>query len=144
MSMRIVGIDSALAGPALRSFSQIANAWSLSIVEQGAVLGQPEDVVLALAQTGVVEGLQQEALERISYVLGIYRALHTIFPNRTQADGWIRRPNNARLFNGAPALALMCSGSVDDLAAIREYLEAEGRLDAQSPAIDGPDQTEMH
>ena len=72
----------------------------------------------------------REALERISYLLGIYRAVHTIFPNQQQADGWVRQPNSAPLFQGASALALMCSGRLDDLAAVRQHLEAGGLLDS--------------
>lgn len=130
MSSHFAGNDSALVGPALRAFNQIAKAWSLTTSEQSAVLAQPEDIVVAVAQTGVIEGLPPETLERISYVLGIYRALHTIFPNQAQADGWIRRPNTAGLFKGAPALALMCSGKIEDLASVLAFLEAGGLVDS--------------
>ncbi|HDS1136978.1 hypothetical protein I5V52_13285 [Stenotrophomonas maltophilia] len=33
----------------------------------------------------------------------------------------MRRPNTGRPFNGAIALALMCSGQLIDLAAVREH-----------------------
>ncbi|MER2020420.1 MAG: hypothetical protein ABS932_02605 [Stenotrophomonas sp.] len=130
MSKHFAGNDSALAGPALRAFNQIAKAWSLTTSERSAVLAQPEDIVVTVAQTGVVEELPPETLERISYVLGIYHALHTIFPNQAQADGWIRRPSTAGLFKGATALALMCSGKIEDLASVRAFLEAGGLVDS--------------
>lgn len=130
MSKPFAGNDPALVGAALRAFNQIAKAWSLTTSEQSAVLGQSVDVAVAVAQTDIVEDLRPEVLERISYVLGIYRALHTIFPSQAQANGWIRRPNRADVFNGAPALTFMCSGSVEDLALVRSYLEAEGLVDS--------------
>jgi len=87
--------NSALEGPALRVFSGISRAWSLSKLEQSSILGQPIDASTPLEETGVVEELLPETLERISYVIGIYRALHTIFPDPKQADTWIRRANAA-------------------------------------------------
>ncbi|MBH1634019.1 DUF2384 domain-containing protein [Stenotrophomonas maltophilia] len=62
----------------------------------------------------------------MSYLIGIHAGLHNIFSVQRQADGWIRRPNTGRLFNGASALALMCSGQLIDLAAVREHLETNG------------------
>ncbi len=67
-----------------------------------------------------------ETLKRISFVLGIYAALHTLFPDQQQADGWIRRPNAGAPFKGEPALALMCTGRLGDLEIVREYLEGQG------------------
>ncbi|WP_429000009.1 MbcA/ParS/Xre antitoxin family protein [Stenotrophomonas rhizophila] len=69
------------------------------------------------------------ALKRVSYILRIYRAAHIIFPEPKQADGWVRRPNSASLFQGSTALALMCSGRIEDLAAVRNHLDAGGLLD---------------
>lgn len=121
--------DPRLIGPAVQAFSRTAEAWSLSELEQAAILGKPvHDAFNSLHSVGA--DLQLEALQRVSYVLGIYRALHTIFPSPQQADTWIRRANNAALFNGQPALALMCSGRLDDLALVREYLESLGIADA--------------
>lgn len=114
-----------LAGPALQAFVQIVNAWSLTELEQSAILGQPVEAAFAVLKTGVVDDIWPETLERVSYLIGIYRALRTIFPNQQQADGWVRRPNTAAPFSGDNALALMCSGRLSDLATVRQYLEAE-------------------
>ncbi|MBT2767168.1 DUF2384 domain-containing protein [Stenotrophomonas sp. ISL-67] len=67
-----------------------------------------------------------ETLQRISFVLGIYASLHTPFPDQQKADGWIRRPNAGAPFNGAPALALMCTGQLGNLEIVRAYLEGQG------------------
>ncbi|MGG2102682.1 antitoxin Xre/MbcA/ParS toxin-binding domain-containing protein [Stenotrophomonas sp. NRRL B-14846] len=63
-------------------------------------------------------------------MIGIYRALRTIFPNRQQANAWIRRANAAAPFKGDTAVALMCSGGVAGLSTVRQYLEAGGTVDA--------------
>lgn len=73
--------------------------------------------------------IQTETLERVSYLVGIYRALHAIFPNDDQADRWIRRANQASPFGCLPALALMYTGRVCDLASVRQYLDAQGPFD---------------
>ncbi|MHC1653261.1 antitoxin Xre/MbcA/ParS toxin-binding domain-containing protein [Stenotrophomonas maltophilia] len=118
-----------LAKPAMQAFRQVAGAWHLTDSEQSLILGLPVESVHAALQTGNMDELWPAMLERVSYVLGIYRALHTLFPNRHQADGWIRRPNQAPLFGGSNALSLMCSGQVERLAAVRQYLEAQGMAD---------------
>ena len=63
-------------------------------------------------------------LERISYVLGIYKALQVLFPDPTRADAWLRKPNAALPFGGGSALDRMLSGNVADLFVVRSYLDA--------------------
>jgi uncharacterized protein (DUF2384 family) len=68
--------------------------------------------------------LRLETLERMSYVFGIYKALQILFPSSTAADQWVHKPNSAKIFGGKAAVDLMRSGRISDLAAIREYLDA--------------------
>lgn len=85
--------DLEIAGAALRGFTQIARAWRLTDEKQSAVLGTPPAVASAQLDAGQVDACWPRIIERISYVLGIYAAPHTIFPNRQQEDDGIRRPN---------------------------------------------------
>ena len=48
--------------------------------------------------------LSRDTLERISYILGIWKALQILLPDPAAADAWIRKPNAAPLFSGKPAL----------------------------------------
>lgn len=64
-------------------------------------------------------------LERISYVLGIYKALQILFPDPVRADAWIKRANSAPLFAGQRALDRLLSGNVSDLFVVRQYLDAQ-------------------
>jgi hypothetical protein len=61
---------------------------------------------------------------RLSYVFGIYSALHVLFPVPERADAWVRKPNDAPLFGGDTALARMLGGQVADLFQVRQYLDA--------------------
>jgi len=70
--------------------------------------------------------LLSDTLTRIGCLLGIYRSLHTIFPSQQQADRWIHRPNSAALFKGDPAIVLICSGRLEDLLLLRDYLNGQG------------------
>jgi len=129
MKTQVVKDEHRLGDPALRAFAQISKAWSLTESEQSALLAQPAWAANAMLSSAQSVEVPRETLERISYILGIYRAVHTIFPNKQQADAWVRRRNSDSLFHGASALALMCSGRLDDLAAVRQHLEAGGLLD---------------
>ena len=134
MSRPPATLDGALAGPALRAFNQVADAWSLTELEQRAILGQPVDAAFAVIGAGEVEDLWPDTLKRVRYVLGIYRALHTIFSDPEQADSWARRPSADPTFIGSTALALMSTGRLSDLASVRQHLEAGGWIDPESPA----------
>lgn len=118
--------DLSLAAPALRVFIRVASAWSLTPQEQSAILGRRVDVACSQLDAGAMDSDWPETLQRVSFVLGIYAALHTLFPDQQQADGWIRRPNAGAPFQGEPALALMCTGRLGDLKIVREYLDSQG------------------
>ena len=69
--------------------------------------------------------LPKDTLERISYILGIWKALQILLPNEASADAWVKKPNEAPLFNGRSALQRMLSGQVADLFVVRQYLDAQ-------------------
>ena len=69
--------------------------------------------------------LPKDTLERISYILGIYKALQLLLPDEQAADDWVKRPNAAPLFAGRSALDRMLSGQVADLFVVRQYLDSQ-------------------
>ncbi len=114
-----------LAPAALRTFFRIASAWELTQAEARALLGDPPESTYYKWKSGKVGSVPGDLLERISYVLGIYKALQILLPDPAAADAWVRRPNAAPLFNGRSALELMLSGQVADLFLVRQYLDWE-------------------
>ncbi|HET6632405.1 MAG TPA: MbcA/ParS/Xre antitoxin family protein [Rhodanobacteraceae bacterium] len=114
-----------LAGPALRSFFRIAAKWGLSAEQERVLLGSPGRSTYFRWKKERDGALPKDALERISYLLGIYKALHILFPDDAQADGWVKRPNAAPLFGGCSALERMLGGQVGDLYLVRHYLDAQ-------------------
>ena len=114
-----------LSGPALRTFFRIAELWGLSTDEQMTLLGVTARSTFFKWKKATDTVLPKDTLERISYVLGIYKALQILLPDEKAADAWIKRPNDAPLFTGQAALDRMLSGQVADLFVVRQYLDAQ-------------------
>ena len=114
-----------LSGPALRAFLRIAKLWNLSVDEQMTLLGLTSRSTYFKWKKGGNLTLPKDTLERISYVLGIYKALQILLPDERAADAWIHKPNTAPPFSGQSALDRMLSGNVSDLYVVRQYLDAQ-------------------
>ena len=114
-----------LSGPALRTFFRIAELWDLSTDEQMTLLGVTSRSTFFKWKRAQDITLPKDTLERISYILGIYKALQILLPDERAADAWIRQPNTAPLFGGQSALRRMLSGHVSDLYVVRQYLDAQ-------------------
>lgn len=109
----------------LRAFLRISELWRLSVDEQIRLLGSPSRSTYFKWKKQGATSLPRDVLERISYVLGIYKALQVLLPNERAADAWIRKPNSAPPFGGRSALDRMLSGNLADLYVVRQYLDAE-------------------
>lgn len=114
-----------LGGPALRAFFAIADAWGLRAGEARRLLGDPPESTFYKWKKARDGAPGRDVLERISHVLGIFKALQILFPDPTRADAWIRRANSAPAFGGASALERMLGGNVADLYVVRRYLDAQ-------------------
>jgi len=114
-----------LGGPGLRAFVNIAEAWGLSIAEQLKLLGIGSRSTFFKWRRERDPRLPGDTLERLSYLLGIYKSLQILLPDPEAADAWIRKPNTAALFGGRSALERMLSGQVADLYVVRQYLDTE-------------------
>jgi len=113
-----------MSGSALRTFLNVASSWKLSVEEQRALLGWPAESTYFKYKAGKVSALGYDTLMRISIVLGIYKALHILYPEPQLADAWIRLPNTNPMFGGRPALALMVEGGMDSLYQVRRLLDS--------------------
>ncbi len=113
-----------MAAAGLRAFQRIAQAWSLSVEQQLVLLGEPaRTTYFAWRKDPEKAHVPRDTLERLSCLLGIYKSLQILLPEPAAADGWVHRPNTAALFGGGTALARMLRGNVDDLYAVRRYLD---------------------
>jgi hypothetical protein len=107
---------------AVRAFFRLAGLWSLTMEEARVLLGRPSRARLYNWKAGRVSGLPHDTVQRISYLLGIHKALQILYSEPHLADAWVRRANAA--FGGQSALERMLAGDVADLAAVRSHLDA--------------------
>lgn len=115
----------AVAAAGIRAFARIAQLWGLDVDQQLTLLGHPSrSTFFKWKKQPETAALTRDTLERISYILGIYKALQILFPDPDAADAWVSKPNQAPLFGGRSALERMLSGNVSDLFLVRQYLDA--------------------
>lgn len=130
-----------LSGPALRTFTAIADLWRLDEGERLLVLGLPSRSTyygwLKAAREHQDVTLGVDVLTRISVVLGIHQALGILHADEPDGIAWLRRPHRAPLFGGQPPLALVTGGTQDGLMAVRRFLDAaRGGLFLAPNAVD--------
>lgn len=113
------------SGPALRAFAAIADDWELSPKERQAMLGLPASTYYAYLKRAARARPSPDTLERVSYVLGIFKALRILLPRREARLAWLRNPNADPGFAGAAPLAIMAAGKVANLYRVRRYLDGE-------------------
>jgi hypothetical protein len=114
-----------MSAAGLRAFFNIAQDWQLSIDEQITLLGSPgRSTFFKWKAAPDAARLSRDTLERLSYLLGIYKGLQILLPQPEAADTWIKKANSAPPFNGRRALDRMLAGNLSDLVAVRQYLDA--------------------
>lgn len=117
-----------LSAPALRTFLAIADLWKLNEEERRLVLGYPSRSTYhnwaKIAREHGAITLDVDTLTRLSAVLGIHQALGVLFETEAEGLAWLRGPNTALLFGGQPPIRLVTSGTLDNLLAVRRFLDA--------------------
>jgi hypothetical protein len=116
------------AGAALRTYFNIARLWTLDESQAMTLLGfddKSRSTYFRWKRDPDSARLNNDKLERLSYIFGIYKDLQILLPEAAAADGWIHRPNSADPFGGKSALQRMLSGHVADLYEVRRYLDAQ-------------------
>jgi len=109
---------------ALKAFFNITSLWGLTAEENKIFLGLDKISSVYFNWKRNLNGmLSNDQLDRISYIVGIYKALNILFTDIKQANEWIKKPNSA--FNDKSALEVMLQGKIMDLASVRGYLDAQ-------------------
>lgn len=110
----------------LKAFFRIAELWKLTTQEQMSLLGLSAESTLFKWKKDVTSArVSRDQLDRISYILGIFKSLQILFTNKEDADTWVKKSNSASIFGGKSALEKMCSGHLIDIAEIRLYLDSQ-------------------
>lgn len=111
-----------LSQSAVEGLFRIAEKWGLTPETVGALLGGvPRSSVYKLKTAAGT--LRQDELTRISYIVGIYKALHILLPGDL-ADRWMVQPNDYFLFAGRSPLEFILRNGIPGLQQVRSYLDA--------------------
>ncbi|MGF1643364.1 MAG: antitoxin Xre-like helix-turn-helix domain-containing protein [Thiotrichales bacterium] len=115
--------DTQMAAAGLTAFFSIAGEWGLDSEQQRVLLGDPGRSTFFKWKKYRDGQLSRDTLDRISYLLGIYKALHILFSDRTALE-WLKNRNDEPLFQGRAPLDYLLTGSLVALADVRRYLDA--------------------
>jgi hypothetical protein len=67
--------------------------------------------------------LEVDRITRISYLVGIYKALHILYGDKL-ADEWVQLANSNAIFGGRTPLAYMLAGGLLAMQTVRKLLDA--------------------
>lgn len=113
-----------LSGPGLRTFFRIADEWNLPVADQCKLLGGISRSTLNNWRGGANVSLTRDQVERVSLVLGIYKALRLLFADGDGARRWFTARNHDYAFAGLTPVERTLRGGISDLYAVRRYLDA--------------------
>jgi uncharacterized protein (DUF2384 family) len=106
-----------------RTTVNLVKAWGLSDAETTILLGGMSSRTWARWKEGNHGRIDRDLRTRMAHLMGIHKGLRYLFKEPVRGYAWVRKPNAA--FDGQSALDLMLRGEISDLAAIREWLDAE-------------------
>lgn len=112
-----------LSPAALRTFFTIMQRWQVRDEDARALLGGVTNGPFYEMKRDPDRVLEADRLTRISYVVGIFKALH-ILHGRALADEWVRLANTNAIFDGQTPLAYMVRGGLPALQTVRRLLDA--------------------
>lgn len=110
----------------LRQVLAIAATVELTQAQLGALLGASPRTLQRWRRQAEAHGtlpLSIDTVERMSYLLGIWKALCILFPTPENRVLWLRNANASATFNGQAPLQRMLGGYVADLYTVRRYLD---------------------
>jgi hypothetical protein len=108
---------------ALKGFFNIMTRWKVRDEDARALLGGVTNGPFYEMKRDPDRVLDTDRLTRISYLIGIFKALH-ILHSRRLADEWVHLANSNPIFAGRPPLAYMIRGGLPAMQTVRRLLDA--------------------
>ncbi|HXG88842.1 MAG TPA: hypothetical protein VNJ02_10935 [Vicinamibacterales bacterium] len=112
-----------LSAPALKAFFNIMARWKVRDEDARALLGGVTNGPYYEWKRNPDRTLDTDRLTRVSYLIGIFKALH-ILHGKSLADEWIQLPNSNSIFAGQTPLAFMIRGGLPAMHTVRRLLDA--------------------
>lgn len=114
-----------LSPAAMKALFKIVDRWNVSDEDARQLLGGISNgsYYQLKASPGSTKTLDQDRLERISYLIGIFKALNILYSQRL-ADQWMRLPNTNPIFAGRAPLEYILRGGQRAMDTVRRLLDA--------------------
>ncbi len=112
-----------LSAPALKAFFNIMAKWKVRDEDARVLLGGVTNGPFYEMKRSADRMLDADRLTRISYLIGIFKALR-ILHAETLADEWVQLPNRNPIFSGQTPLAYMLRGGLPAMQTVRRLLDA--------------------
>ena len=112
-----------LSHGALKGFFNIMERWSIRDEDARSLLGGVSNGPYYTWKKQPSRLLSTDVLTRISYLVGIFKALHILYGEKL-ADEWVSLPNSNRIFGGESPLAYMAKGGIPAMQTVRRLLDA--------------------
>jgi hypothetical protein len=112
-----------LSSAAIRTFFNIMTRWSIRDENARMLLGGMSNGPFYELKKKPDRVLDTDRLTRISYLIGIFKALNVLYSD-TLADAWVQRPNSNPVFGGQTPLAYMVRGGLPAMQTVRRLLDA--------------------
>lgn len=113
-----------LSGAAVRLFMNLADVWQLNVEQRCRLLGDISKPTYHNWQKNKLGALSRDQLERISLLLGIHKGLKLLFADEAAGQRWLKSANTDIPFGGQSPLERALCGSINDLYAVRRYIDA--------------------
>ncbi len=112
-----------LSAGALKAFFNLAAHWKVRDEDARQLLGGVSNGPFYEMKRNPDRVLDTDTLTRISYLVGIFKALNIIYSDKL-ADAWVQLPNTNRLFGGKTPLAFMLKGNLPAMQTVRRLVDA--------------------
>ena len=132
-----------LSDGAVRAFFNIMDKWQISDTKARVLLGGISNGTFYTLKKGQGSVLDEDRIRRISYLVGIFKALNILY-SEALADQWITRPNKNRIFAGKPALDYMMRGGQPAFQTVRPFAGCAARRAVSLPSVSEIRQNDTH
>ena len=112
-----------LSPSAVRAFFRIVAHWGIRDEDARMLRGGISNGAYYEMKKNPDRVLDADRLLRISYLIGIFKALRILY-SEALADAWVRLPNSNRIFAGTTPLAYMIKGGLPAMQTVRRLLDA--------------------
>ena len=112
-----------LSPGAVRAFFNIMAHWRIRDEDARRLLGGISNGAYYALKKGGNRTLDEDKLRRISYLVGIFKALNILYEEEL-ADRWMQLPNKNRIFGGTSPNEYLMQGGLPALATVRRLLDA--------------------